>query len=68
MIRKILVLTLVCLSLLQVGAQSAQKEIPTIGLNQIAQGKVYKVDNFKSYHLINVNSIEKKYLFFSLKT
>jgi hypothetical protein len=68
MIPKFLVISIVFLALLQINAQSGQKDIPTIGINQISQGKLYKVDNFKSYHLINVNSIDKKYLFFSLKT
>lgn len=48
--------------------QPTQKEIPTIIVGQIAEGQLYKVDRYKSYHLINVNSIDKKYLFFSLKT
>jgi len=51
-----------------IAPQSAQKEIPTILIGEMAQGQLYKVDRYKSYHLVRVNSIDKKYLFFSLQT
>jgi len=68
MVPKILIVTIVCLLVLEIHTQLGQKDIPKMGINQISEGKLYQVDNYKSYHLINVDSIDKKYLFFSLKT
>lgn len=50
------------------GADNQTKEIPTMTVGQIANGVVYKADRFKSYHLISVPSIDKKYLFITLST
>lgn len=47
-------------------ADSLNKEIPTMTAGQQAQGAIYKADRYKSYHLLSVPTLDKKYLFITV--
>lgn len=49
-------------------ADNLNKEIPTLTAGQQAQGAIYKADRYKSYHLLSVPTLDKKYLFITVST
>lgn len=44
------------------------KAIPTSKVGDLIKGVNYKIDQGKSFHLINIPTLDKKYLFFSVIT
>jgi hypothetical protein len=50
----------------QVDNSSKNKEINTSVVGQIIKGAIYQVDSYRNFHLINVPSLDKKYLFLSI--
>lgn len=61
-------LILLCLASAQQAQQQQDKklDIPTSRVGDVIKGVNYKIDQGRSFHLIFVPSVEKKYLFFSL--
>lgn len=47
---------------------SQQKTIPTSNVGDIIKGVTYKVDQGRSFHMVYVPTLVKKYLFFSMTT
>jgi len=44
----------------------ADKPIPTMQVNEVANGVIYKADRFKAYHIVQLKGLEKKFLFFTV--
>lgn len=49
-------------------ADKQSQEIPTMVVGQQASGVIYKADRYKSYHLLSVPTLDKKYLFVTVNT
>jgi len=48
--------------------QQGKRDIPTSVIGEKVHGITYKVDQGRSFHLIQIGALEKKYLFLALST
>jgi len=62
-----MIIYLVLLTLVVQGDEiKADKPIPTMQVDEVANGVIYKADRFKAYHIVQLKGLEKKFLFFTV--
>lgn len=58
MLKKYLVVLIVILLFLEANAEDPnQKTIPSMIVNQVTYGEIYKADRYKNFHLINIPTL-----------